>query len=106
LDNFEQQTGREIKIKKNKMRAESLPPSGRLALTATTVAVLATFTACLGGLLAIVGEVAAAVVTTFPSGFGGFLTVIGEVARIGFTSSHMLFLGQWWLSTFNSPHHI
>src|SRR5690606_13714112 len=49
-------------------------------VTATAVAVLATFLACFGRLLPIVGEVAAAVLAAFLPGFGGTLRVVGEVA--------------------------
>src|SRR5690606_38846732 len=50
------------------------------AVTATAVAVLATFLARFGRLLAIVGEVAAAVLAAFLPGFGGTLRVVGEIA--------------------------
>jgi len=46
------------------------------------VAVLAALAACLGGLLAVIGEVAAAVVAAFAAGFGSFLSIVGEVARV------------------------
>jgi hypothetical protein len=58
----------------------------RLLATTITLVALTTFAASFGGLLAVVGHIAAAALAAFSAGFRSLLTVIGKIALISLTA--------------------